>query len=97
MAVYTHIDDDTLAEFIASHNVSAPTSFKGIAEGLENTSYLVQTTHDRFILTFYEKHAFRGALPFFLGLMDHLAQRGIACPTPVRGRPGRALRELNSC
>ncbi len=94
MAVYTEVSDDDLAGFVAGYDVGHLTSFKGIAEGVENTNYLVQTDRGRFILTLYEKRVDPGDLPFFLGLLDHLAARGIPCPTPLRDRSGAMLREL---
>jgi homoserine kinase type II len=69
-------------------------SCKGIAEGVENSNYLLTTEGGNFILTLYEKRVARGDLPFFIALMDHLAHHGVACPTPVRARDGEALREL---
>jgi homoserine kinase type II len=69
-------------------------SCKGIAEGVENTNYLLQTERDHFILTLYERRTKSEDLPFFLGLMDHLAAKGIACPTPVHDREGKSLSEL---
>ena len=94
MAVYTEVSDDDLAEFIASYNLGALLSYKGIAEGVENTNYLVHTDKGPFFLTLYEKRVAPADLPFFLGLMEHLAQAGITCPTPVRDADGRMLREL---
>lgn len=94
MAVYTEITDEELAAFIASYGLGAVLSCKGIAEGVENTNYLVTTQTGRYILTLYEKRVNRGDLPFFLGLMEHLAANGITCPTPVRDLQGRNLREL---
>jgi homoserine kinase type II len=94
MAVYTEVQDDALARFIDSYGLGEVTSCKGIAEGVENTNYLVQTTKGRFILTLYEKRVQREDLPFFLGLMEHLAKAGITCPTPVRDLGGTMLREL---
>jgi homoserine kinase type II len=70
-------------------------SYKGIAEGVENTNYLVHTSAGTFILTLYEKRVSRADLPFFLGLMEHLAKRGVSCPVPVRNREGRNLAELS--
>ena len=84
MAVYTEVSDDELARFIASYPVGALLSFKGIAEGVENTNYLLHTETGPFFLTLYEKRVAPGDLPFFLGLMEHLANAGIRCPTPVR-------------
>lgn len=94
MAVYTEVSDDELDAFVAHYDVGAAISCKGIADGVENSNYLLQTDRDFFILTLYEKRTKPEDLPFFLGLMEHLAQRGIACPTPVHGRDGQALRSL---
>jgi len=94
MAVYTEVSDDDLAEFIASYDLGALLSYKGIAEGVENTNYLVHTEKGPYFLTLYEKRVAPADLPFFLGLMEHLAQAGITCPTPVRDGSGRMLREL---
>jgi homoserine kinase type II len=94
MAVYTTIDDESLARFLAAYELGALLSLKGIAEGVENSNYLVITEAGRFILTLYEKRVDPADLPFFLGLMEHLAARGVPCPTPVRGRDGGALRQL---
>jgi homoserine kinase type II len=69
-------------------------SLKGIAEGVENSNFLLSTTTGTYILTLYEKRVKRDDLPYFLGLMEHLAARGIQCPTPIHGRDGVALREL---
>jgi homoserine kinase type II len=94
MAVYTEVSDEELAEFVGQYDIGAPVSFKGIAEGVENSNYILQTAQGSFILTLYEKRVARDDLPFFLGLMEHLAKSGIACPTPIKGRDGKALREL---
>jgi homoserine kinase type II len=94
MAVYTEVSDEALARFIAGYDLGRLTSCKGIAEGVENTNYLVHTERGPFILTLYEKRVARGDLPFFLGLMEHLAARGLNCPLPVRDKQGRILREL---
>ena len=94
MAVYTEVSDDDLAEFIASYKLGGLLSYKGIAEGVENTNYLVHTEKGPYFLTIYEKRVAPADLPFFLGLMEHLAKAGINCPTPVRDAEGRMLREL---
>ncbi len=94
MAVYTLIDDDSLADFLACYELGQLLSLKGIAEGVENSNYLVITERGRYILTLYEKRVDPADLPFFLGLMEHLAQRGVRCPTPVHGSDGAALRQL---
>jgi len=94
MAVYTEISDDELEAFIAEYDIGAVVSCKGIAEGVENSNYLLSTTGGTYILTLYEKRVARTDLPYFLGLMDHLAAKGIACPTPIHGRDGAALRAI---
>ncbi|MGE0735316.1 MAG: homoserine kinase [Alphaproteobacteria bacterium] len=94
MAVYTEVADDVLAAFLAHYEVGQAMSFKGIAEGVENSNFFLKTDRGEYILTLYEKRVRPEDLPFFLGLMDHLAARGIACPTPVHGKDGKALRKL---
>lgn len=94
MAVYTEVSDDELATFIASYGLGQLLSFKGIAEGVENTNYIVHTSKGTFILTLYEKRVEVADLPFYLGLMDHLAAYGLSCPTPVHDAAGRALGTL---
>ncbi len=94
MAVYTEVSDDELARFIGEYGLGSLRSYKGIAEGVENTNYLVQTTGGKFILTLYEKRVDVADLPFFLGLMEHLSARGVTCPLPVRDTSGRVLKEL---
>ena len=94
MAVYTEVSDDELVSFIAEYEVGAVVSCKGIAEGVENTNYLLRTDHGTFVLTLYEKRVDAADLPFFLALMEHLADKGIAAPTPIKGRDGNSLRRL---
>jgi homoserine kinase type II len=94
MAVYTEVSDEELARFIAGYGLGSLLSCKGIAEGVENTNYLVHTTKGTFILTIYEKRVDPEDLPFFLGLMEHLSARGVTCPLPVRDRLGRVLNTL---
>jgi homoserine kinase type II len=94
MAVYTEIADEEVADFAAEYDIGQVIACKGIAEGIENTNYLVVAESGTYILTLYEKRVRAEDLPFFLGLMEHLADRGIPCPTPVHGRDGRALRTL---
>ncbi|WP_020400732.1 homoserine kinase [Kordiimonas gwangyangensis] len=95
MAVYTHVDDRTLADFLSGYDVGTATSFKGIAEGVENSNYLLETTKARFILTLYEKRADPKDLPYFLNMMEHLAGNGIPSPLPIRANDGDALRTLS--
>ncbi|CAA7618023.1 homoserine kinase [Magnetospirillum sp. SS-4] len=94
MAVYTEVSDDELEAFVAEYDIGRVMSCKGIAEGVENTNYLLQTDRTSYILTLYERRVNPEELPFFIGLMDHLAARGLACPTPIPGRDGGRLRTL---
>ncbi len=94
MAVYTDVAADELAEFLAHYDIGELLSYKGIAEGVENSNFLLHTSAGYFILTLYEKRVAKGDLPFFLGLMTHLAAHGINCPQPVQNRNGEALSML---
>jgi homoserine kinase type II len=94
MAVYTEVSDEALAAFLADYDIGAIVSFRGIAEGVENSNYALKTTQGDFILTLYEKRVDPDELPWFLGLMEHLARRGIDCPLPVAAQDGQALRVL---
>ena len=94
MAVYTEITDDELTTFVSDYDIGRIVSLKGIAEGVENSNYLLQTDRTNYILTIYERRVAEEDLPFFLGLMDHLAGRDFPCPTPIHGRDGAALRRL---
>ncbi len=94
MAVYTEVTDDALAAFLTDYPIGTAVAFRGIAEGVENSNYQLRTTGGDFILTLYEKRVDAAELPWFLGLMEHLATRGITCPQPVRGHDGSALRQL---
>jgi homoserine kinase type II len=91
MAVYTDVAADELAEFLKSYDIGELLSYKGIAEGVENSNFLLHTTSGYFILTLYEKRVAKNDLPFFLALMAHLAVHGITCPQPVKNRHGEAL------
>jgi homoserine kinase type II len=88
MAVYTDVAAEDLARFLADYDIGELLSYKGIAEGVENSNFLVHTKAGSFILTLYEKRVAAKDLPFFLGLMGHLAARGITCPQPVKNRQG---------
>ncbi len=94
MAVYTDVTDEELETFLGRYDLGELVSFKGIAEGVENSNFLLETAKGRFILTLYEKRVARSDLPFFLGLMEHLAERGIECPLPVHDQSGAVLGDL---
>src|SRR6202041_2651633 len=94
MAVYTDVAAEDLALFLADYDIGGLLAYKGIAEGVENSNFLLHTSKGAFILTLYEKRVAAGDLPFFLNLMEHLAARGLTCPQPVRNRNGEALGQL---
>ncbi|WP_158742343.1 homoserine kinase [Acidisphaera sp. L21] len=94
MAVYTEVTDDALTALLGEYDLGTVVAFRGIAEGVENSNFSLRTTAGDFILTLYEKRVDPAELPWFLGLMEHLARGGITCPQPVRARDGSALRHL---
>ena len=95
MAVYTKVSESEATEFLRAYDIGELRELVGIKQGIQNTNYVLYTTKGRYILTLYEPRNVREEdLPFFLGLMEHLAGKGIACPLPVRARDGAALRRL---
>jgi homoserine kinase type II len=94
MAVYTDVSAEDLGRFLASYGLGELLSYKGIAEGVENSNFLVHTGTGYYILTLYEKRVAAGDVPFFLALMEHLHARGITCPQPVKDRNGTTLGTL---
>ena len=94
MAVYTEVGDADLEALLKAYDLGALLSFKGIAEGVENSNFLLRAETGIYILTLYEKRVAESDLPFFLGLMQHLSERGISCPLPVRGHDGKTLRRI---
>ncbi|OYV37983.1 MAG: homoserine kinase [Acidocella sp. 20-61-6] len=94
MAVYTEVTDEALAAFLTLYDIGRMVAFRGIAEGVENSNYALKTTTGDYILTLYEKRVNTDELPWFLGLMEHLAAHGLSCPLPVRGLDGGNLKPL---
>jgi len=94
MAVYTDVSAEELSQFLAGYDIGDLLSYKGIAEGVENSNFLLHASAGSFILTLYEKRVAEADLPFFLALMEHLAARGITCPQPVKNRQGGVLGRL---
>ena len=94
MAVYTHVDPDDLAALVARYDIGTILSCKGIAEGVENSNFLLETTDGRFILTLYEKRVSEGDLPFFVELLGHLARRGSPVPAMIEDREGRTIQRV---
>lgn len=95
MAVYTHVDPADLAALVARYDIGSVLSCKGIAEGVENSNFLLETTAGRFILTLYEKRVSAGDLPFFVDLLDHLATSGSPVPAMIRDRSGVAVQQIS--
>lgn len=96
MAVYTDISTSDMEVFLSSYDIGKVLQLQGIAEGVENSNYLLTTTKDRYILTIYEKRVNPVDLPFFLGLMQHLAKKNIPCPTPIADAKGTLLQTIKS-
>jgi homoserine kinase type II len=94
MAVYTHVSAEALSALLRLYDVGDLVSAKGIAEGVENSNYLVDTTRNRFILTLYEKRVESSDLPFFMALLDHLADKGLPVPRAIRDRSGRQIQQV---
>ena len=94
MAVYTHLGAEDFAGLVAEYDVGELVSAKGIAEGVSNSNWLIETTRGRYILTMYERRIDTSQLPFFLGLLDHLARSGCAVPATIHDRHGASHREL---
>ena len=94
MAVYTDVAAEDLTPFLADYDIGGLLAYKGIAEGVENSNFLIHTTRGYFILTLYERRVAASDLPFFLALMEHLASRGITCPQPVKTSAGQTLGKL---
>src|SRR6266567_7662121 len=94
MAVYTDVAAEDLSRFLAGYDIGALLSYKGIAEGVENSNFLVHTAQGHYILTLYERRVAERDLPFFRALMEHLASRGINCPQPVKNGAGKVLGKL---
>ena len=94
MAVYTDIAVEELQAYLGDYELGELLAYKGIAEGVENSNYLLHTSRGHFILTLYEKRVAASDLPFFLSLLEHLAARGLTCPQPVKTGAGLALGAL---
>ncbi|UNE54883.1 homoserine kinase [Bartonella machadoae] len=94
MAVYTNIHPDDLKAFLSRYSIGSLLSYQGIAEGIENSNFMLYTTEGRFVLTLYEKRISRDDLPFFCSLMQHLRKCGISCPQPVVQNDGTMIGEL---
>ncbi|OHD05877.1 homoserine kinase [Sphingopyxis sp. RIFCSPHIGHO2_12_FULL_65_19] len=95
MAVYTHVEPDDLAALVSRYDIGTVVSCKGIAEGVENSNFLLETTGGRFILTLYEKRVSEGDLPFFVDLLDHLARADCPVPAMIRDRSGIAIQQVS--
>ena len=94
MAVYTKVSEADVVEFLRAYDIGMMEAIHGITQGVENSNYLLITTKAQYILTLYEKRTRREDLPFFLGLMEHVARKGVPCPLPIRNREGFMQQEL---
>lgn len=94
MAVYTKVSAEEIGLFLTRFDVGTLVSAKGIAEGVENSNYLLETTQDRFILTLYEKRVDPADLPFFIAMLDHLAAHRCLVPPMIADREGTKIQQL---
>ncbi|MBS0530266.1 MAG: homoserine kinase [Proteobacteria bacterium] len=94
MAVYTDVAAEDLSDFLKGYDIGELRSYKGIAEGVENSNYLLHTSKGAYILTLYEKRVAADDLPYFLAWMAHLAARGVHCPQPEKNRRGEVYSQL---
>ena len=94
MAVYTTINDEEISDLLARYNIGQLLSLAGIAEGVENSNFLLRTDRDNYILTLYEKRTNEADLPFFMDLKRHLSAAGITCPSPIKDKDGQVLQEI---
>jgi homoserine kinase type II len=94
VAVYTDISEIELGAFLKNYEIGELLSYKGIAEGVENSNFLLHASSGAYILTLYEKRVNREDLPFFVNLMEHLRKKGVNCPLPVKQKNGSAIGEL---
>jgi homoserine kinase type II len=95
MAVYTHVGAEQVAIFLKAYDVGELLSLKGIAEGVQNTNFLIETTQNRFILTLYETRVDPADLPFFHAMLDHLHIAGCKVPRFIMDRAGHWLQQLS--
>ena len=94
MAVYTEVPAEALEAFLSRYETGALVSAKGIAEGVSNSNFLIETETARYILTLYERRIDLSDLPWFIALMEHLADAGQPVPRPIRDRSGAAIQQL---
>ena len=99
MAVYTDLTDEQLADLLSDYDIGNVLSLKGIAEGVENSNFLLTTEREsrpeKFILTLFEKRVNPKDLPFYINLMTHLAESGLPCPVPVKRKDGSTLSNIS--
>ncbi len=94
MSVFTPVSDDDARALLDRYTLGELEGLEGIAQGIENTNYFLTTTTGQYVLTLFE-HIPRADLPFYVGLMDHLARNGITCPAPLVRDDGQMLGEVN--
>ena len=95
MAVYTHISEDELRDFLSHYALPPLERFEGIAQGVENTNYRIfMADGSKYILTLYEARVDPADLPFFFAFTNHLAGQGIEAPAALAGQDGELVRNV---
>ncbi|MBB5518662.1 homoserine kinase [Amphiplicatus metriothermophilus] len=94
MAVYTHVDEAEAKALLGRYDLGGLLALRGVAEGVENTNYVLDTERGRFVLTLFERRVRKADLPYFLALMSHLARKGVPAPNPIPDREGTALQNV---
>jgi homoserine kinase type II len=94
VSVFTPVSDAEARALLERYTLGELETLEGIAQGVENTNYFLTTTTGEYVLTLFE-HIARGDLPFYVGLMDHLAHHKVTSPAPMRMDDGSMIAEVN--
>ncbi len=94
MSVFTPVSAEQARALLVHYSLGDLEGLEGIAQGIENTNYFLTTTTGEYVLTLFE-HIPRDDLPFYVGLMDHLAHHEVTCPAPMRMESGEMIAEVN--
>ena len=90
MAVFTDVSEQQARDLLSDLSLGELVSLEGISSGIENTNYFLTSDQGAYVLTLFERLT-REQLPFYLHLMKHLAEQGIAVPKPQANAQGEIL------